>query len=231
MVLDAWFFDFEQHAVQIIAFLDAQQRVDFADVDGHDSLVAGPVDIQLYLLHVAVPQIVRHVDSYKYAIPESDVADDNLAFEKLSFDIVTRDAIEPFIQIFRQHWFQYSLHHHTLLLFVIVIVCLNCEIIMLYYYTIGRIKIRLATFWYCCRWFNLCVTSILLLYCIDNQKGLYVSMKSDLPTFIWGLRIYKLRYSTDPTLGVTSLNPVDLNLLSYPTLSVMSKFDENLVLA
>lgn len=138
MVLDTWFFYFEQYAVQIIAFLDAEQCVDFTDVDGHDSLVAGPVDVQLYLLHVAVPQIVRHVDSYKYAIPESDVADDNLAFEKLSFDIITRDAIEPFIQIFRQHWFQYSLHHHTLLLFVIVIVCLfklwDYYVILLYYW-------------------------------------------------------------------------------------------------
>lgn len=45
-------------------------------------------------------------------------------------------------------------------------------------------------------------------------------MNSVLPIFIWGLRMDRSRTSTDPTFGVTSLKPEDLNLLSYPTLLV-----------
>lgn len=49
-------------------------------------------------------------------------------------------------------------------------------------------------------------------------------MKSVLPTFICGRYIVRSLTSTEPTLGVTSLKEVDLNLLSLPTFGVTYKF-------
>jgi hypothetical protein len=53
-----------------------------------------------------------------------------------------------------------------------------------------------------------------------NQNGVYVSMKSDLPTFNCGRRIDRSLMSTDPTFGVTYFIPVCLQRSSEPTLQL-----------
>lgn len=106
VVPDGRFLKMQQHRIGVVLLLDREQGIDLVDADRHYPLVAGPVYVQLYLLHVAVPQIVRHVRVYEYALPQADVTDHEAALQDFRLDVFARDPIEPLVQVLRQHGLQ-----------------------------------------------------------------------------------------------------------------------------